>query len=324
MRYRMPALIAIALFTALFGPQSAKSMPYPAKPIRLIVPAVPGSPPDIIGRLVGERLSAAVGQPVIVDNRPGAVGTIGLHAVVRASPDGHTIGVISMPYVIAPSLLPHVPYDIVRDLAPISLVNSSYAVLAVPTLSPARSVADLIALAKARSGALKFSSSGSARPSHLAAVLFQRETGISMLHIPYKGSPSAVNAVLSGEVDMTINAVASVMPHVRSGKLRALATAAPKRLATFADLPTLIELGYRNVHMSDWQGVVGPAAVPSKTVERLHAEIEKTLRMPEIRLRLETLGMEATAAGPKEFGEHIQREARRWSQLVRDAAITLE
>jgi tripartite-type tricarboxylate transporter receptor subunit TctC len=261
---------------------------------------------------------------VVVDNRPGAIGTIGLHAVARATPDGYTIGVISMPYVIAPSLLAQVPYDTLRDLAPVTLVNWSYTLLAVPAGSSARSVADLVALAKARPAALKFSSNGNGTPSHLMAELFQREAGVRMIHIPYKGSVAGVNAVLSGEVDMTIGAAASVAPHDKVGKLRALATAAPKRLSSFPDVPTLLELGYPNLHVSDWQGIVAPAGTPAKIIYRLHGEIERALRSVDTRQRLETLGMEAAGAGPEEFSAHIQREVQRWSKLVRDAGIKAE
>jgi tripartite-type tricarboxylate transporter receptor subunit TctC len=324
MNDRTLTLLAAALLAPVPCAQSIEGPSYPAKAIRLIVPTVPGSPPDVVGRLVGERLSGALGQPVVVDNRPGAIGTIGLHAVTRATPDGYTIGVISMPYVIAPSLLAQVSYDTVRDLAPVTLVNWSYTLLAVPAASPARSVADLVTLAKRRPGLLKFSSNGNATPSHLMAELFQREAGVRMIHIPYKGSVAGVSAVLSGEVDMTIGAAVSVTPHVTAGKLRALATAAPKRLVTFPDVPTLLELGYPNLQVSDWQGIVAPAATAAKIVERLHAEIEKALRAPEVRQRLETLGMEVAGAGPKEFGPHIQREVRRWSKLVRDVGITAE
>jgi len=321
---RIPDLITVALVAMPLAAQSGESASYPSKPIRLIVPTVPGSPPDVVGRMVGEQLSGALRQSVVVDNRPGAIGTIGLHAVTRATPDGYTIGVISMPYVIAPSLLAQVPYDTVRDLAPVTLVNWSYTLLAVPARAPARALADLVALAKAQPGALKFSSNGNGTPSHLMAELFQREAGVRLIHIPYKGSMAGVNAVLAGDVDMTIGAAVSVAPHVKAGKLRALATAAPKRLSTVPDVPTLLELGYPKLHVSDWQGIVAPAATPAKVIYRLHGEIERTLRSVDTQQRLETLGMEAAGAGPKEFAAHIQHEVQRWSKLVREAGIKAE
>ncbi|MGB7541883.1 MAG: tripartite tricarboxylate transporter substrate binding protein [Burkholderiales bacterium] len=301
--------------------QAQATATYPVKPIKLIVPTTPGSPPDLVARVIGEKLAPALGQPVLVENRPGTGGIIGLEAVAKSAPDGYTLGVISMPYVVTPSLVAHMPYDIERDLAPVSLVVWAYAILAVPAASPATSVADLVALAKAKPGALKFSSGGNGTPPHLAGELFKRSAGVDIAHIPYKGAPAGVTALLAGDVDMMIGATGALSAHLRSGRLRALATAAPRRIAAYPDLPTLIELGYSGVEIRDWQGVVAPAGMPKDLITRLHAEIAKAAAMPDVKQRFERFGMEAAGVGPKEFGAHIHSELKRWARVVREAGI---
>lgn len=294
---------------------------YPNKPIKLIVPTTPGSPPDLVARVIGEKLTPMLGQPVLVENRPGTGGIIGLEAVSRSAPDGYMLGVISMPYVVTPSLVGQMPYDIERDLAPVSLVVWAYAILAVPATSTARSVADLVALAKAQPGALKFSSGGNGTPPHLAGELFKRAAGVNIIHIPYKGAPAGVSGLLAGDVDMMIGATGALSPHLKSGKLRALATAAPHRIAAYPELPTLVELGYSGVEIRDWQGIVAPAGTPGELIARLHAEIAKAAAMPDVKQRFERFGMEAAGAGPEEFRAEIRSELRRWAKVVHDAGI---
>lgn len=311
------AMLALA---PLVG-QPQGTSPYPVKPIRIIVPTTPGSPPDLVARVIGEKLATAFGQPVLVENRPGTGGIIGLEAVSKSAPDGYTLGVISMPYVVSPSLVAHMPYDIERDLAPVTLVVWAYTVLAVPAGSPARSVAELVTLAKAKPGALKFSSGGNGTPPHLAGELFTRAAGVDIAHIPYKGAPAGVTALLGGDVDMMIGATGALSPHIKSGKLRALATAAPQRIAAYPDLPTLVELGYSGVEIRDWQGVVAPAGTPRELIARLHAEITRAIAMPEVKQRFERFGMEAAGAGPEEFRAYIRSELRRWAKIVHDAGI---
>jgi len=204
----------------------------------------------MIARVIGERLTRAFSETVVVDNKPGAIGTIGLYALVRAKPDGYTLGLMSMPFIIAPSVLPQVPYDTEKDLEPVTLVNWSYSLFVVPAASSARSLRDLIALAKARPGMLRYSSAGNATPAHLAGELFKRETGLLITHIPYKGN-AYIYAVLAGEADLTFGSTAAVSPHIKTGKLRAFVTPAPMRLAQYPNLPTLAELGYPGVVISD-------------------------------------------------------------------------
>jgi len=322
MNGRILALIAaVVLAGASFIGQAKDAEPYPTKPIKLIVPTTPGSPPDLVARVIGEKLAPAFGQPVLVENRPGTGGIIGLEAVVKSAPDGYTLGVIAMPYIVSPSLVAHMPYDIERDLAPITLVNWHFPIFVVPAGSSARSVADLVTLAKAKPGALKFSSGGNGTPPHLAGELLKRAAGVDITHIPYKGAPAGVTGLLGGDVDMMIGARGALSPHLKSGKLRALATAAPRRMAAYPDLPTLVELGYSGVEISDWQGIVAPAGTPGELIARLHAEIVKAIAMPDVNQRFEGFGMEAAGAGPAEFRTHIRSELRKWSKLVRDAGI---
>ena len=324
MNRRIITLATAVLAVAALAAQATPATPYPGRPVHLIVPGAPGTAPDFIARVLAEKLTGALGQPVIVDNRPGAIGTIGLQAVARATADGYTLGMIAMPYIIAPSLLVRVPYDTEKDLAAVSQVTWNYAILTVPYASPARSVADLVALAKAHPGELKFASAGNGTPPHLASELLMREAGAKMTHIPYKGAAPAATAVLTGDVDMYIGSPTAVAAFIKAGKLRALATAAPQRLAAYPDIPTLAELGYPSVRISDWQGIVAPAGTPAEVIHRLHAELTKILAAPEVRQRLETAGMEPVGSGSEEFRELIGSELRRWNKLVREVGITAD
>ena len=274
-----------------------------------------------MARLLAEKLVLSLGQPVIVENRPGGSGSIGMNAVAKAPPDGHTIGIFSMGYTTAPSMVAQMPYDTERDLAPVTMLARDSNLLVVPAGSPAKSVAELVALAKAKPGHLKFASGGNSTPAHLAGELFKREAGIDIVHIPYKTPPAGAAAVLSGEVDMMFGATVAVTPHIKSGRERVLATSTPKRLPAFPDVPTLVELGYPNVVVSNWSGIVAPAGTPKEIVERLHTEIQKILALPEVLKRLEGLGVEASPARPEEFGALIRSELKKWNKVVRDAGI---
>jgi len=206
----------------------------------------------------------------------------------------------------------------------VTLVDWSYTVLVVPAASPARSVGDLVALAKAKPGGLTFSSQGNGTPSHLALTLLQRRAGVNLVHVPYKGGPASVNAVLAGDVDMSVGGAQVLRPHIAAGKLRVLAATSPRRIAAFPDLPTLIELGYPGVELSDWQGVVAPAGTPREVIDRLHLEIAKILALQETRHTLEALGMEPAGMGPDEFAAYLHLEIARWNKVVREAGLTAD
>jgi tripartite-type tricarboxylate transporter receptor subunit TctC len=228
---------------------------------------------------------------------------------------------MGMPHTVTPSLVAKMPYDTERDLAAVALINWNSHLFAVPAASPIRSVADLVAAAKASPGALRFSSGGNGTPAHLVGELLKRDAGVDMTHVPYKSAPAATQALLAAEVDMLVGSLGGIAPHVTSGKLRVLATPAPQRVARYPDLPTLVELGYPEIQVRDWQGIVAPTGTPREVIVRLHGEIAKIAATPEVKARLEAVGMEVAAMGPDEFAAHIRRELRRWSQIVREAGI---
>jgi tripartite-type tricarboxylate transporter receptor subunit TctC len=320
MRNAVKLICAAACAAIAMVARPVEASGYPDRPIKLIVPTVPGTVPDVLSRLIGDRLATVLGQPLVIENRPGAIGTIGLNAVAKALPNGYTLGVLTVPYIIAPRLLAQVPYDTERDLAPVTLVAWNYTLLAVPIASPVRSVADLVNLAKVKPGELKFSSPGNATPPHLAGELFERAAGIDLVHIPYKGASASTTALATGEVDMGFASPGVIAQYVKAGKLRTLATAAPRRLAAYPDLPTLRELGYA-VEISDWQGIVVPAGTPKDVIATLHAAITKVIAAEDFKQRLDTLGMEVGGIGPAEYAAHIHNEIQRWGKLVRDAGI---
>lgn len=317
----LTAIVAAAFGVAPFAAHTQDPAQYPAKPVKLIVPTVPGSPPDVLARLLGDKLASNLGQPVLVENRPGAFGTIGLNAVAKATPDGYTLGILDLAYIVAPGLIAKIPYDTERDLTAVTLFARSSNILVVPSGSSVRSVAELIAAAKAKPGFLKFASGGNGTPAHLTAELFKREVGADVVHVPYKGAVAGATALLAGDVDMMFGATVAISPHIKSGKLRALATVAPRRIPTYPDLPTLVELGYANVAVSAWDGVVAPTGTPKEVVARLHREIQKVVAMQETKQRLEAIGMESADLGPEEFAAHIRSELQRWNKVVRDAGI---
>lgn len=295
---------------------------YPNKPIRVIAPAPPGSPPDIVARIVGERLVAAVGQPVVVENRPGAIGTIGMHAVAKATPDGYTFGIMSMGFVLAPSLLPHVPYNTVTDLAPVIQVNWASHILVVRAASSWKSVGDLVTYAKSQPGRLTFASGGNATPAHISGEFLKLRAGVDIRHVPFKGAIQGVAAVIGEQVDIMFAATPAVAPHIQSGRLRALATPAPRRVSAFPDLPTMVELGFAGFEIREWQGLVAPAATPKGIIANIANEVRKITESPDIRERLAAIGMEpASQGGPEAFGTLIRSELARWSKVVRDAGM---
>jgi tripartite-type tricarboxylate transporter receptor subunit TctC len=297
---------------------------YPSRPIRLIVPSTAGSNPDLVARLLAPRLAAALGQPVVVDNRPGAIGTIGLDLVAKATADGHTLGVQTLPFTLAPSLLTKVAYDTERDLAPVTLINWNYSVLAVPAASGIQSVSALLEFAKSRPGGLSYASQGNGTPAHLVLSLLARAADAKLVHVPYKGGPASVAAVLAGDVDFTVAGVHALAPLFSAGKLRPLASAASQRIQALPDLPTLIEFGYPEVSLTDWHGIVAPAATPTAIVERLHAELEKILLTPSTVDALRALGMERAALGPKDFAAYQRADIAKWRAIAREFGITAD
>jgi tripartite-type tricarboxylate transporter receptor subunit TctC len=310
-------MIGLVFYSFATAPAPSQASEYPKRPIKLIVATTAGSLPDVVARLIGERLAKSMGQPVVIEDRPGALGTIGINAVAKAPPDGYTIGMISMPVVVHHSLVAHVPYNTESDLAPVAMICWNYQILSIRSDLPVHSVAELIALAKTQPGALKYSSPGNATPGHLGMKLFERRAGIELVHVPYQGGPAAVTALLRGDVDLYLAGMLTIAPHVRSGAVRALATFAPRRLAANPELPTMIELGYPDVELTDWQGVVAPAGTPVDVIERLSKELTDIVAKPAMKERLEQLSAEPAALGPLEFRQLMHTEIQRWDRFVR-------
>lgn len=318
------AVFATALACAVGCPPGLAAESYPARSIHIIVPTTAGSVPDVVARLIGNGLESRLHQAVIVENRPGAGGTIGLNAVAKANPDGYTFGILNLPYLIAPMIVPHAPYDTERDLTPVTVAAWNYALLCVRETSPFRSVDDVVAAARRQPRELRYSSQGIATPGHLAIKLLESRAGVELEHVPYKGGPAAVNALVAGEVDVHVGGLAVLAGQIRAHVLRPLATLAPRRLAAYPDLPTMEELGYAGVELRDFQGVVAPAGVPAAVIATIAANIQAIMTMPDVSARLGALGMEPALVPTDGFEKLVHDEIRRWHDVVQQAHITVE
>lgn len=311
---------AVAL-CALAAPASAQPV-YPVKPVRLVVPFVPGGSTDFIARIMGQKLDEALGQQVIVENRAGAGGNIGLDYVAKSPPDGYTLifGHVGT-FGFGPSLYQKLPYDPVRDFAPIVLFAMVPNMLVVHPSLPARNVKELVALAKARPGRINYGSSGNGSASHLATEYFKLLSKTDITAIPYKGTGPLVTDVIAGEISLTITGVPPLYPHVQSGRLRALGVGSTKRLSLLPDLPTIAEAGVPGYESSTWFGPLAPARTPREIVVRLNAELMKILQRPDIRSRFAAEGVEGLGSTPEEFGAYIKAEIERWGRVIKAAGI---
>ena len=316
--------IVIAAFCVLSGTaaQGAEAQTYPSKPVRFIVPFAPGGPTDIFARAVSAKLAEALGQPVVVDNRGGAGGNIGTEMVAKAAADGYTLlmGTVGT-HAINPSLYPRVGFDPIRDFAPITLVADTPSLLAVHPSVPANSVRELLAIAKAKPGQLSYASAGNGTSNHLAGVLLCMMAGIEMVHIPYKGSGPALIDVLAGQVPVMFNNPASIMPHLKAGKLRALALSSATRSRLLPALPTLAESGVPGFEVRSWHGAFAPAGTSRDIVTRLHGEIVKALSQPDVKERFEAQGVELVGNRPEEFAAFLQKEQVKWSKVVKASGM---
>jgi tripartite-type tricarboxylate transporter receptor subunit TctC len=315
------ALAALALL-GLTGLE-APAQDYPVKSIRLIVPFPPGGGNDTIARLMGQKLVPALGQQVLVDNRPGAGGTIGAEIAARSLPDGYTLflaGVAS--HGINPNLRKQLPYDPVRDFSGVSLIASAPLLVVVHPSLPATSVKQLVALAKAKPGAINFASNGTGGSSHLAAELFMMMTGTAMVHIPYKGLSPALTDLLSGQVQLMFSSAVSMLPQVKAGKLRAIAMTGAKRSQAIRDIPTVAEAGVAGYETGSWYGIVAPAKTPRPVIERLSREIAAATRSAEISGRLVDEAVIPIGSTAAEFDAHIRRELARWAKVIAKARIS--
>jgi tripartite-type tricarboxylate transporter receptor subunit TctC len=310
---------------AAFLAQPALAQSYPSRPIRLIVPFAAGGGNDNVARLVGKRLGEGLGQPVVVDNHPGAGGVLGAEAAAKSPPDGYTLflgGVGS--HAINPNLMKNLPYDPIRDFAPVELLAQAPLVLVVHPSVPARSLAEFVAYARAHPGKLNFASNGNGSSSQLAAVMFESMAGIDMVHVPYKGLSPALTDLLSGQVQLMFSSVVAILPHIKAGKVRALAVTGTKRLASTPRLPTIAESGFPGYEASSWYGILAPAGTPRDIVTKLNAELSKALSQPEVRNSLLAEGAEPVGGTPEQFAAHIRSEKERLGRVIREAKITLE
>jgi tripartite-type tricarboxylate transporter receptor subunit TctC len=320
-RHFFPAIALAAFSTAVFSQDAATS--YPARPIRMIVPFAPGGGLDISTRLIAQKLTEKWGQNIVVDSRPGAATIVGSDIAAKAVPDGYTMLMITTTFAINPGLYPKLPYNPGKDFTPVTQLNSQPNVIVVAPSFPGKSVKDLIAAAKAKPGELTFASPGAGSAPHLSAELFQRQAGISMIHVPYKGIPPAVTDVLGGRVTMLFTTTISAAPHIKAGKLRAVAITSGKRQPSMADVPTIGETlpGYR---AEAFQGMVAPAGVPLAIVNKLSAEVARIVQLPEVAQRFQLDGADPVGSTPKEFAAFLRTEMQKWSKVIKDAGIKPE
>ena len=303
---------------------SASAQQFPSRPLRIVSPFAPGGGNDALCRIIAPKLSEGLKQQVIIDNRAGANGIVGTEIAARAAPDGYTIVLIPSGHAVNATLYRKLPYDSIRDFTTITLAGSSPLVLAVHPSLPAQDVKGLVALARARPGQLTYGSAGIGSSGHLGGALFDTLTGSKMLHIPYKGMSVAITDLMSGQVSLTFGTSLSVVPHVRSGRLRALATTGERRSTALPDLPTVAEAGVPGYEASLWYGFVGPARIPAEIVQRLNAEIVAVLALAEIRERLASQGVEARSNTPQEFARLLACDVERWAKVVQRAGIRPE
>ena len=312
----------IALLFPLFLVNGAYAQGWPTKSVRIVVPFAPGGSTDIFARLLGERMSIALGQSVLVDNRAGAAGNIGADAVARSVPDGYTLlmattGVMA----INQALYRNMTYDAAKDLEAVAFVASITNVLIVSSESALKSVADLLATAKRAPGSLSFASSGAGSSTHMSAELFKAMAGVDMLHVPYKGSGPAMLDLISGRVALMFENMPGAMPHIKAGKLRALAQTGLRRTAALPEVPTVAEAGVPGYESLSWSGIALPAGVPREVVARLNREINAILAQAEMRQKLAEMGAEAVGGSPEAFADHVRRERDKWGGVVRAAGI---
>lgn len=298
---------------------------YPAKPVRIIVMYGPGSTIDIMARLIAPKLTEALGQPVIVENRAGAGGAIGMDFAAKSAPDGHTLTIgATGPSVTNPLLYPKTPFDPLRDFAYISLIATGPAVIAVHPSIPANSVKDLVALAKARPGQLNYGTPGVGTSPHLAGELFKLVTATNIVHVPYKGNAEAITDLLGGQISIVFTGVPPVIPLMQAGKVKLLATTGDKRISNIPQLPTIAEAGFPGAAMGIWYGLVAPAATPKDILARLHKEITRIQSLPDIRERFTQLGTEATTSTPDAFTTLVREELGKWAKVIKAAHIKVE
>lgn len=320
-------VIATCCLAAFVAPALAQSdaADFPNKPIKLVIPFPAGGTSDVLGRMVGDKLGQALGQTVVVENRAGASGNIGADYVVRSEPDGYTLVLLDLGNLtISPSVYPKLPFHPVKDLAPVSMLAYSPHLLVTTNALPVKTQEEFAAYAKANKGKVNFAAAaGIGSATHLAGVLFAQKTGVDWNYIPYKGGAQALTDLIGGQVDATMNGMVATYPHVKSGKIKLLAVSSSKRLPQLPDVPTVSEMipGFLT---GSWQGVLAPAGTPKPIIEKLHAEMSKIIKMPEVQEKLATLGAEPLDMTPDEFGSWMSTQVTNWAQVVKENGIKIE
>jgi tripartite-type tricarboxylate transporter receptor subunit TctC len=313
---RRLALLLPLLFASVVNAQT-----WPAKPVRIIVPFAAGGPADVLARVTGQELSDALGQPFVVENKVGAAGNIGVEQIAKSVPDGYTLGIVPVGNIaVNPSLFPALPYK-ASDLAPVAMLATVENVLAVNAAVPAQSLKELLALAKQKPGTLSFASPGAGSQAHLAGELMALEADVKLIHVPYKGIGPAINDLVGGQVTMMFGAMSAVLPHVKSGKLRALGVASLKRSPAMPELPTIAEQGLPKFEAVSWYALMAPAGTPAAVVDRLNAEIARSLAKPAIQEKFAAQGLEPGGGKPQDLAATIRTETARWSEVIRKQNI---
>jgi len=315
---RFLALLAAALLSL---PAAAQS--YPARPVRIIVPFAPGGGSDFIARFTAQRLTSSLGSQVIVENRPGAGGLLGIEAGIKADPDGYTFTLIASSYTVNPALYP-LKYDPVNDITPVVQISQGPMIVVVNPKLPAKTTAELIALAKAKPGQINFASAGQGSITHMAGELFAYMAGIKMNHIPYKGTGPALTDIIAGQTDLFVSSTATALPHVKAGRLRALAVTTANRLPAEPNVPTLAESGVPGYDVPIWHGLIGPKGVPRPALERINGEVNKILQSRETVELLQTDGVSPAGGSPEAFREQIRKEVELWRKAVADTGVKIQ
>jgi len=323
------AVVVAALSLAASGAQAqatstGSGQAWPSKPVTLVVPFPPGGTTDVLARALAEKLTASLGQTVIVESKPGAGATLGADFVAKSKPDGYTLLMGAVHHTIAPSVFKKLPYDLQKDFAPITTVALVPNVLTVSAANPAKTVAELVAQAKAAPGKLNYGSNGNGTAQHLIGTQFESANGIQIAHIPYKGSGPLVTDLIGGQVTMSFDTVTPVLPHIKAGKLRALAVTTGKRSSALPEVPTLAEAGVKGIDTGTWFGLLAPAAAPKEIVARLHADVVKALAQPEFRKKLEDIGAEPVGNSPEQMARQIKDDGEKFARLVKDAKVVIE
>ena len=316
-------MLALTAASGLIG-GSALAQAWPSRPISLIVPFAAGGTTDVLARAVGQELSKSLGQPVLVESKPGAGATVGADFVAKAKPDGYTLLMGAVHHTIASSVYKKLPYDFQKDLLPITTVALVPNLLVVNPAVPAKNVSELLALAKASPGKVSYGSAGNGTAHHLIGAQFEAMGGVQLLHVPYKGSGPLVTDLLGGQITMSFDTITPVLPHIKAGKLRALAITTNKRSPALPDVPTLDEAGLKGFNLGTWFGVLAPAGTSREIVSRLNLEMVKIIHSPEFKKRMDDIGAEPVGNTPEQMAQQIKDDTERFSKLVRDAKVSIE